>query len=383
MRTFWKGVHMPKKKTDITEYTVQKSKTLAMLDDTFALTELKILNAVVAKMDNYLSAELTPEERKAKMDSNKIALGYGELEKSLGLSTIRKSDLKPRLKKLREPIDLVPDDNEDEIDSIVLFERIRGVRDALGRWMLEFTLTNSAKEIIFIPEHTHYLHYRLRNIVNLKSKFSYTLYMYLEDNRFKGNTIRTTVPFLKKLFGVEDVKTYNEFKEFKNKVLKVAQKELNEKTDCHFTMETERPGNRIYYVIFHLEDKKEEPILKPTNEQMSIEEYIDRQDTTPIDLFDGMTDEQVMLYMQHEQTVEVYRERMMPEFKELLSDKCIIACHDILEPIYGDYKEFRNPWDDVLFAFNEVLQKIYVQGIDGIDNIDKYVLTAVQNYTRR
>lgn len=375
---------MPKKKTDITEYTVQKSKALAMLDDNFALTELKILNAVVAKMDNYLSAELTPEERKAKIDSNKIALGYGELEKALGLSTIRKSDLKPRLKRLREPIDLVPDDNEDMIDMIFLFERIRGIRDELGRWMLEFTLTNSAKDIIFIPEHTHYLHYRLKNIVNLKSKFSYTLYMYLEDNRYKGNTIRTTVPFLKKLFGVEGVKSYDAFRLFKDKVLNVAIRELNEKTDCHFTISTERPGNRIYYVIFHLEPKKEEPINKPLVEQMSIDDYIDQQDTAPIDLYDGMTDEQVLLKMEHDQTLEVYREQMMPEFKELLSDKCIIACNSVLYPIYGEnFRDslFFNPWDNVMNAFNDILQKIYATGIDTIENINSYVLQAVKNYT--
>lgn len=375
---------MPKKKTDITEYTVQKSKALALLDDSFALTELKILNAVIAKMDNYLSAELSPEERKAKIDSNKISLGYGELEKALGLTSIFKKDLKPRLKKIREPIDLVPDDNEDEIDSIVLFERIRGTRDDIGRWMLEFTLTNSAKDIIFIPEHTHYLHYRLKNIVNLKSKFSYTLYMYLEDNRFKGNTIRTTVPFLKKLFGVEDVKGYGDFKVFNRGVLKVAQKELNEKTDCHFTMTTERPGNRIYYVIFHLEDKKEEPICKPIKEQMSIDDYLDQQDTTPIDLYDGMTDEQVLLKMEHDQTLEVYREQMMPEFKELLSDKCIIACNSVLYPIYGEnFRDslFFNPWDNVMNAFNDILQKIYATGIDTIENINSYVLQAVKNYT--
>lgn len=373
---------MPKKKTDITEYTVQKSKALAMLDDNFSLTELKILNAVIAKMDNYLSATLTPEERKAKIDSNKIALGYGELEKALGLSTIRKSDLKPRLKKLREPIDLVPDDNEDMIDMIFLFERIRGIRDELGRWMLEFTLTNSAKDIIFIPEHTHYLSYRLRNIVNLKSKFSYLLYMYLEDHRYMGNTLRTTVPFLKKLFGVEN--SYKEFKIFKRDVLNVAMKELNEKTDCHVTMTTERPGNRIYYVIFHLEPKKEEPINKPLTEQMSIDDYIDQQDTAPIDLYDGMTDEQVLLKMEHDQTLEVYREQMMPEFKELLSDKCIIACNSVLYPIYGEnFRDslFFNPWDNVMNAFNDILQKIYATGIDTIENINSYVLQAVKNYT--
>lgn len=328
-------------------------------------------------MDNYLSEALTAEERKAKIDSNKVVLYNGELEKALGLTTIRKSDLKPRLMKLRQPIDLVPDEDEDNIDMLFLFERIRGTRDEFGRWMLEFTVSSAAKNVIFIPEHTHYLSYRLRNIVNLKSKFSYLLYMYLEDHRYMGNTLRTTVPFLKKLFGVEDVKSYSEFREFNKKVIKVAMKELNEKTDCHVTMTTERPGNKIYYVVFHLEPKKEEPICKPINEQMTLDEYIDQQDTAPIDLYDEYTVEE----QERLQTLYDYREGMMSEFRELLSDNCVLACAHWLKTYYGEYNMIG--LDNEIGAFNEVLSDIYQLGIDGINDINKYVLRAVQNKCRR
>ena len=80
-------------------------------------------------------------------------------------------------------------------------------------------------------------------MVSLTSRYSYFLYLYLENNRFRRSW---TVPLeeLKEVLACT-AKTYGEYKRFNDLVLKKCEKELNSKTDLRYSYAPVRRGRRV------------------------------------------------------------------------------------------------------------------------------------------
>ena len=57
---------------------------------------------------------------------------------------------------------------------------------------------------------------------------------------------------LKKLFGVDEMKSYDEFKLFNQKILKVAQKEAKEKFGFEFEYTLKRENRKVYEIVFSM-----------------------------------------------------------------------------------------------------------------------------------
>ena len=77
-------------------------------------------------------------------------------------------------------------------------------------WEITLTCTASAKEYIFNIDNIGYMRYRLKNVINLTSRYSYVLFLYLLDNRFR-KTWSVDLEELKKLLGCSS-ETYKQFK---------------------------------------------------------------------------------------------------------------------------------------------------------------------------
>lgn len=263
---------------------VQKSNPMTVLARSdLSLAELKILDMYLARINTY-----TPEMRTIRLDK-------GELEKALGVTQIKKDDLKERLKKLYQPIDLAKDDKK-RLHLISLFEEASAEQDENGTWQITLTCTQSAMKYMFYINNQGFFRYKLSSIVSLKSRYSLLLYLYLEKNRFR-NPWEVSLKDLKHELNCEKDEAYKEFKIFNNRILKRCQTELHEKTDIRYTYEPIKKGRSVVAVRFTLETL---PKLCIENEQYTLEcaEHTDRDDICngfSNSIFDSFSDEDLRI----------------------------------------------------------------------------------------
>lgn len=368
---------------------VQKQKSLMMLQDSdIPLTSLKLIDLYLSKLDNYLEKALTPEERAEKVKSQRIIhIKGGELERTLEVTKINSTALYDRLKPLLTPILMTPKD-DNHLLAAPLFKRLKADKEQ-GFWNLELEMSEDAEAHIFIPEHIHYLRYRLKNITGLSSRYAYFLYMYLEDERFKHTDWRVPLEELKELLGCKDQASYQKFKLFNHHVLLKAQKELEERTDCRFTYETitSGKGGKVVAIVFHLEEKAESNYQKDF-EQLTFDDILEPDKPIEITAPQFREDEQKILDYLH----GILTDLNSYPFNQL-TDRSLLKCcgyikktHDERYPtlaerqrdfrffnFYGMF-DYKTMYADVL---QEVMQKVgdYTQ-----DNFIPYFIKSVQNY---
>ena len=219
-------------------HEVQKSKPLFSLwKSDLTLAEFKILDTYLSRINSH-----NPEQRD-------VIFEKGELEKLLGVVKINHTDLNTRLKHLQATSINLGDDNH--IDRVTLFERSQGFQDETGVWQVMLTCTQSAMKYFFNIEEIGYLRYKLRSIININSRYSYIMFIYLESNRFRKEWT-VGLDELKLILNCETDETYAEYKHFNNLILKRCYKELTEKTELQYTYEPIRRGRKVTEIKFTL-----------------------------------------------------------------------------------------------------------------------------------
>lgn len=219
---------------------VQKSNPLQSLSDTgLSLVEFKILDAYLARIDSH-----NPNARYVRFEK-------GELEQLLGVTRIPKDDLSKRIDNLFQVITIRDENKPKKFTKIALFVKAECEQDENGQWQIDLACSAEAMEYIFNVENIGYLRYRLKNVVDLTSRYSYILYLYLENNRFR-KTWTISVEELKTLLRCTGA-SYNKFKVFNDRVLKPCYKELNEKTSIKYSYETIKTGRKVTKIKFTVE----------------------------------------------------------------------------------------------------------------------------------
>lgn len=245
--------------TDNCKFLVQKSNPLQSLSETkMTLAEFKILDAYLSKIDSH-----KPEERSVTFDKD-------ELESLLGVTQIKNKDLSNRIDNLFKVVTIQDPDKPNKFTKIALFSCAECTQDDDGQWTVRLACSPEAMEYIFNIESIGYLRYRLKNVVNLTSRYSYLLFLYLESNRFRG---AWTIPLddLKKMLCCT-ADTYSEYKRFNDLVLKKCQKELSKKTDIDFDYVALRRGRKVTSIQFILKtpqnatDSPVEPLFEERDE---------------------------------------------------------------------------------------------------------------------
>lgn len=241
---------MPKRKTlpPFPEYVgntenekllIQKSNPLLTLSETaLTLPELKILDAYLARINSR-----EPEKRR-------ITFEKGELENLLGITRILKKDLSDRIDNLFQTVTIQDDRFPNKFKKIALFESAECMQDENGLWQINLMCTNSAMEYIFNIENLGYLKYRLKNVVNLTSRYSYVLYLFLED-KFYIKKWQVSLDELKKMLNC-NAERYKEFKFFNSEILKKCKKEINEKTTINFEYVPIKKGRKVVAIEFKI-----------------------------------------------------------------------------------------------------------------------------------
>lgn len=219
---------------------VQKCNPMTVLARSeLSLAELKILDMYLSRIDTH-----NPEQRTVKLTK-------GQLEQALGVTQIKKADLKQRLKNLYQPIDLAKDDKK-RLHLISLFEEAEAEQDDDGVWQITLTCTQSAMRYMFCLEDYGYFKYTLSSIVSLKSRYSLIMFLYLEKNRYRTPWVED-LDNLRHELNCDTDESYSKFKVFNDRILKLCQKELHEKTECHFTYEPIKKGRTVVAIRFEVE----------------------------------------------------------------------------------------------------------------------------------
>ena len=243
-------------------HLIQKSNPLLSLSQTdMTLPELKILDIYLSRIDSH------DEEKRT------VQLEKGEIEDCLGLSRILKPDLEKRLRNLAQMVKIEDETNPDGFIFVSLFEKIGAWRDEDGLWQISLTCTNEAKKYVFNIDNIGYLRYRLANVINLTSRYSYVLYLYLEHNRYRKSW-EIELDNLKAMLRCT-ADSYVQFKRFNDLVLKKCRNELMEKTSLRFTYEPVRRGRTVVAVRFTVENL---PQFSPQLDQISIEDTMPKLD---------------------------------------------------------------------------------------------------------
>ena len=148
--------------------------------------------------------------------------------------------------------------------------------------MITFELSDSIKaQLLKLNE--YFTRYRFGNILSLKSGYSIRIYELLKLNQFKGKA-RYELSHFRELIGVsyenkdkEWIHKYEEYKIFKNRVIRHAQKELKRETDIYFEIQEEREGRSVKYLTFYMfENKVDKPIYQK-------ELFAEPKTDTPVD----------------------------------------------------------------------------------------------------
>ena len=219
---------------------IQKARPLQSLSETdLTLPELKILDAYLARINSH-----NPDKRTVKLEK-------GELERYLGVSRILKDDLNKRLRHLFQVIEVKDENKRKGFKLINLFEEADAEQDENGLWQVTLTCTPSAREYVFNIDNIGYLRYRLKNVINLTSRYSYILFLYLTDNRFRKSWTINLIELKELLNCTAD--TYTQYKRFNDLILKKCLNEINEKTDLKYTYEPVKRGRKVSEIRFTVE----------------------------------------------------------------------------------------------------------------------------------
>lgn len=243
--------------------TVQKSKPLfALWQSELTLAEFKILDTYLGRINSHDDEHRT------------VKFGKGELEELLGVKQLKPQVLDNRLKHLMTTVRIPDEDSKRGFTRISLFEKAHAEQDDYGVWEAELTCTESAKKYIFDVENITYLRYKLKNIINIKSRYTYIMFLYLWDNKYK-RTWEIDLSELKAMLNCDNEPSYDKFKVFNDRILKRVQNEMHEVTDIRYDYETVKRGRSVVAVKFTYKSK----ILDEVDEnQITIEDYFEEQE---------------------------------------------------------------------------------------------------------
>lgn len=149
-----------------------------------------------------------------------------------------------------------------------------GDSETLMRWLAYVKINKRSEKVQIEIDRTiapflfnlqkKFTQYQLYNILAMKSAFSVRIYELMKSYAFQKNKL-FELDELKRLLGVENVKSYKEFAPFRQKVLEKAQEEINALTDINIYFEPITKGRKVVKIKFRIEHKNQiERILAST-----------------------------------------------------------------------------------------------------------------------
>lgn len=97
--------------------------------------------------------------------------------------------------------------------------------------------------------------YQLKNILGMKSQFSVRFYEIAKSYEFKESIV-FDLEELKHLLMVDDVPSYQNFKDFRKKVLEPAEREINDLSDINISFQPIKRGRKVVKILLNIQKKE-------------------------------------------------------------------------------------------------------------------------------
>ena len=171
-------------------------------------------------------------------------------------------------------------------EKIFKFRWFSEVEIIKGSGKVNITLNSNIKKYL-IDLKQNFTQYELYNILALKGKYSIRLYEYFKSYSFMYEK-KIEIDELKKVLQAEH---YVNYKDFRNRVLDRAVKEINKYTDIEVNYKTENKGKKVVALIFYI--KKKEPLERYISYNNTIDKINKREKQLKgqISLFDRSKEE--------------------------------------------------------------------------------------------
>lgn len=233
--------------------TVLKSNPLTSLwRSEMTLAEFKILDVYLSRINSH-----RPEERM-------VEFTKAEFEDLLDVSKFNVQELDERLHHLvSQSVRISDADYRKGFAWVSLFEEARMEPDENGDQRIYLECTSKAMKYFFNIENLGYLRYKLRAVKDMKSRYTYVLFLYLEGQRKMHLSWTVSLDDLKLLLNCEGDATYTQYKHFNDKILKRCQQEICDKTECRFTYQPVRKCKKVEAIHFVLEPLAVSPSVLP------------------------------------------------------------------------------------------------------------------------
>ena len=244
-------------------HIVQKS--IPLLDElrhqNLKMFELKLIEVYLSRINSH-----RPESRTVLFEKNELKQICGT---SLHIDSLRQS-----LHTIRhlEVAEISEDGTRTTEKTTNLFDYSEIVHDKNGVAYIKLECSQRAMQYIFFLEDIGYLRYKLRNVIHLQSKYSYSLFLYLVQNKFRKSW-RITLSDL-----IEILKTpYETYTEINKLILKPVLMEINSKTSLQYKYYPIKKGRVTTEIEFEIIDwgeiqKIAEEIEQEQPELLQIEE---------------------------------------------------------------------------------------------------------------
>lgn len=274
---------------------IQKSTILLdeLKSSKLTMQELKCIEVYLSKINSH-----RPEQRAVTFERDDILRIFGDIS-VIYLKRCLNDIINLKVSDLAENGDRLSDTN------INLFDMTRLEYSSDTQQICRFTLSCSASAMryVFNLEELRYLRYKLRNVIHLKSKYSYQLFLYLVNQKCKyknhpefiDNGIIISVDDLAEQLNAP----YTAYREIHNHIIKPCVKEINESTSIKLSYTPIKKGGITFKILFDIIDWGELDNISTDLEQIATDivepapVIINTDIETILDLYPNFTVEDV------------------------------------------------------------------------------------------
>ena len=181
------------------------------------------------------------------------------------------NDVKAALKSLRDKSFWIIDDNGNEVLCSWIEKPIINPRSKKIKVRLDEDIQKYVIALI-----GNYTQYSLWEVVRMKSRYSFVLFELLKSYVFQKRPYYSfEIEELKKQIGAT---RYVNFKDFRNRVLDIATKEINQFTTITIRWEPVKTGRKVSHIIFYVNEKSELDIFNAQETPKQIEGQVNLYD---------------------------------------------------------------------------------------------------------
>lgn len=279
-------------------YQVSKSKGLLALSDlNLSLNELKILDIYLSRIDprsirdienetieKLHDKKLTKQEIKGIINARdqfiqkaaRVTFTKEEYCEILEVSSnkIRNSQIEKYLTHLLASSIVLPTQEGFKVSTLFSTADFDTTNHSIT--IMCNILSEHIKQLFFDIGNYQYIKYRLKNTIRLTSIYSFKMYLYLLENKFRGTWDLDMDDLRNKIFEIGDIPTYNSYKRIKDNILKKVHEEINEKTNISFEWKPLRVGRKVGKIQLTCQFKDTKEVLNG-----DFEEMVDKYDENP------------------------------------------------------------------------------------------------------